>query len=314
MKRLLTFISALFAACIILPAQDAGRRSRLDRDSILIGDQVVWSVPVTVNEGQTAAFFPPEEPVAPGIETIIPFHIDTISAKKGKLSMEGRMVVTSFDSGSFHMPPLAVVMMEKGHADTLVFEGPVLEVNTIPVDTATFQPYDIKGQITYPVTFREVFPWVLLVFAFAAIVWFVVRYIVNRRNNKDFFGRSRQVDPPHVVALRDLEKIRGQKLWQNNRQKQFYTAVTDVLRQYMAGRYDFPAMEQTTAEIMDSLKDRDIDPRLMDEVKDLLSTADYVKFAKHSASDLENENAIPTAVRFVNSTFLQQLEDEKEDK
>ena len=49
----------------------------------------------------------------------------------------------------------------------------------------------------------------------------------------------------------------------------------------------------------------------MERVKDLFTTADFVKFAKHNASDQENEEAIPTAVSFVNSTFMQQLEDEK---
>ena len=112
-------------------------------------------------------------------------------------------------------------------------------------------------------------------------------------------------------ALRSLEKIRGQKLCQNGKQKQFYTAVTDTLRRYMADRYGFQAMEQTSAEIFDSLKDKEIDERLMERVKDLFTTADFVKFAKHNASDQENEEAIPTAVSFVNSTFMQQLEDEK---
>jgi hypothetical protein len=79
----------------------------------------------------------------------------------------------------------------------------------------------------------------------------------------------------------------------------------------MADRYGFQAMEQTSAEIFDSLKDKEIDERLMERVKDLFTTADFVKFAKHNASDQENEEAIPTAVSFVNSTFMQQLEDEK---
>ena len=44
--------------------------------------------------------------------------------------------------------------------DTVVIEGRNLEVTTIPIDTATYQMYDIKGPYTYPVTFKEVIPWV----------------------------------------------------------------------------------------------------------------------------------------------------------
>ncbi|MBR6269033.1 MAG: hypothetical protein IKR30_00480 [Bacteroidales bacterium] len=312
MKKILFILTLSILAQAGLFAQEEGLRSRLERDSILIGDQVRWSAPLTLEQGEEFAFVPPQEPVAPGVETIVGFGIDTLSARRGKLEVEGRMVLTAFDSGSFALPPLyALVRRSGGAIDTLVYEPPVLEVNTIPIDTATFQPYDIKGQMKYPLTFAEVYPWVLLALVLVAAIWALVRYIVYRRQDKDFFGRPKVVDPPHIVALRSLEKIRGQKLCQNGKQKQFYTAVTDTLRRYMADRYGFQAMEQTSAEIFDSLKDKEIDERLMERVKDLFTTADFVKFAKHNASDQENEEAIPTAVSFVNSTFMQQLEDEK---
>lgn len=317
MKRIVTFISALFALCCTLPAQtgqDAQPASRLSRDSILIGDQVIWSVPISIKDGESAMFVQPDEPVAPGVETIIPFHVDTIAGKHGNIDLEGRMTITSFDSGSFFMPPVIAMVARGGSVDTIFYDGPVLEVNTIPVDTATFQLYDIKGQKTYPLRFGEVFPWVLLVIAAGFAVWAVIRFIRNRRNNRDFFGRLKVSDPPHIVALRDLEKIRGQKLWQNNKQKQFYSAVTDVLRRYMAGRYEFPAMEQTSAEIFENLKGREIDGDMLESIKQLFSTSDFVKFAKHTATDTECEEAIPTAVRFVNATFEQQLVEEKKEE
>jgi len=311
MKRILLIISVLTAYACSLNAQNE-QASLLSRDSILIGDQVQWKIPISLSEGENAYFVQPSEPVAPGVETVMPFHIDTVSNRKGVLKIEAGMILTAFDSGTFVLPPMtALVQRVDGTVDTLTFEGHELAVNTIPIDTASFQPYDIKGQITFPLTFKEVFPWVLLVFAIAAGIWALVRFIRNRRQNKDFFGREKVVDPPHIVALRSLDRIRSQKLWQNNKQKQFYTAVTDTLRIYMAERYDFPAMEQTSAEIFDNLKDKDIEPSLLDSVKDLFTTADYVKFAKHNASEQENEDAIPVAVRFVNSTFMQQLEDEQ---
>ena len=108
------------------------------------------------------------------------------------------------------------------------------------------------------------------------------------------------------------EKIRGQKLWQNNRHKQFYTAVTDTLRKYISDRYHIAALEQTSNEMFEGLKDKEIDPNLLERLRELFTTADFVKFAKHTPSIGENEEAIPTAVRFVNATFLQEIEKEKE--
>ena len=146
----------------------------------------------------------------------------------------------------------------------------------------------------------------------AALIWLLVRWIRLRRQNRDFFGKPVVKDPPHIVALRSLEKTRSQKLWQTGKQKQFYTQVTDALRQYIAARYEVPALEQTSAEMFQDLEDKAIDPALTDSLKDLFTTADFVKFAKHAATDQENENAIPTAVRFVNETYMKQVEEEEE--
>lgn len=316
MKRILTILSAL----LLLPAfsfaqEENAPASRLSRDSILIGDQVKWSIPVSLKPGEECFIEKPDEPVAPGVETIEGFGIDTLSNRKGKLELEGRMILTAFDSGSFFLPPVIVaIQRQNGVVDTIFYDGPTLEVNTIPIDTATFEPFDIKGQMTYPLTFKETWPWGLAVLLLAALIYVVARFERNRRDNRDFFGHLKTVDPPHIVALRDLEKIRSQKLWQNGKQKQFYSAVTDALRLYMEGRYEIPAMERTTAEIFASLKDKDIDEHLLDQVKELFTTADFVKFAKHVAPDEENEEAIPTAVRFVNSTYMQQVEAEKEEE
>ena len=121
-------------------------------------------------------------------------------------------------------------------------------------------------------------------------------------------------DPPHIVALRKLDKIRSEKLWQAGRQKQYYTGITDALREYIQKRYDMGAMEMTSAEILDGLKDKQIDEKIFGELDELLKTADLVKFAKFVPDAVSNEEAVPKAVRFVNSTFMQEMEQEKEVK
>ena len=310
-KFLLTaMIAALALPC---PAQETrSPGSRISRDSILIGDQVEWTFDLQLAPGESARIGKMGKEPVPGVEALTELEVDTLSAKKGMLDLRAHMTITSFDSGSYRLPELFVLLgRADGSVDTLTFPGPVLDVNTIPVDTATFQPYDIKGQIRYPLTFKEVIPWVGLALIVAALAWTAVRWIRQRRNNRDFFGKPVVKDPPHIVALRSLEKTRAQKLWQAGRQKQFYTQVTDALRQYIADRYGIAALEQTSAEMLGELARQGVDPALMDKMKDLFETADFVKFAKHAASDQENENAIPTAVRFVNETYMAQMQEEE---
>lgn len=310
MKRFV--IVLLLTVSSAASAQDEGKLvSSLSRDSVLIGDQVKWSIRLNLEKGEDFFFEKPDEPVAQGVETIRPWSVDTVKNRRGKLEVEGNMILTSFDSGSYFLPPLiAMIQRAGGKVDTLYYDGPVLEVGTVPIDTATFKPYDIKGQIKYPLTFGEVAPWALLGIGIAAVIFAIVWIVSNKRRNRDIFGREKVVDPPHIVALRNLDSIRSRKLWQNNRQKQFYTEVTDTIRQYVSGEYDIPAMEQTTAELFEDLKKCDIDDRLLESIGELFATADYVKFARHTASDAENEEAIPTATKFVNTTYMQRLEKE----
>lgn len=314
MKKYLLPVLLLALAAPLCRAQDDGAlRSRISRDSILIGDQVEWTLDFQLAPGEAVSISKPGAEPVPGVEALGEMALDTLSDKKGTLSLRGRIILTSFDSGSYVLPPLYVLMARSdGSIDTLEYTGPRLAVNTIPIDTATFQPHDIKGQIRYPLTFREVVPWVGLALLVAALVWLLVRWIRLRRQNRDFFGKPVVKDPPHIVALRSLEKTRAQKLWQAGKQKQFYTQVTDALRQYIADRFDVAALEQTSAEMFRDLQDKDIEPELKEKLKDLFTTADFVKFAKHTASDQENENAIPTAIRFVNETYMKEIEKEED--
>ena len=314
-KRLLLSLLLLALTAPLGRAQDeAALRSRLSRDSILIGDQIEWMLDLQLAPGEAASISKPGEQPVPGVEAFGEMAFDTLSEKKGILSLRGHVTLTSFDSGSYVLPPLYVLVARAdGSVDTLEYAGPALEVNTIPVDTATFQLYDIKGQIRYPLTFKEVLPWIGLALLLAALVWLLLRWIRLRRENRNFFGKPAVNDPPHIAALRSLEKTRSQKLWQNGKQKQFYTQVTDALRQYIAQRYDIAALEQTSAEMFRELSGKDIDPALTEKMKELFTTADFVKFAKHTATDQENENAIPSAIRFVNETYMKEIEKEEEE-
>lgn len=315
MKKGLLFIAILIISTVASAQVDTTRFSRLSRDSILIGDQVELILDLQMNEGDGFLIASRSEQLAPGVETIKGMTFDTLSIKKGKVDIQAHMTITSFDSGSYALPPLlALIQNSTGEVDSLLYKGPELYVNTIPIDTATYVIKDIKGQIGYPLTFKEILPWLLLALLIAALVYLVIRLINARRNNLTLFGKPVQKDPPHIVALRDLEKIRKQKLWQNNKQKQFYTAVTDTLRYYISERFGIMTMERPSGEMLEDLKKQDIEPGTYDKMEKLFGRADLVKFAKYEASAEENEETIPDAVQFVNSTYVSQLEEEGGDE
>ena len=303
-----------------LYGQQRVKSTTISKDTILIGDQVLWSTKIELGENDSLEVFPYESVLKDDttnakVEVVAEFKLDTISIKNGIKELDAKLLITSFDSGSYKLPlPLFIVNPHKEDVSALSFETPVLSVNTIQVDTTGFVPMDIKGQIKYPVTFKEVVPWVLLGLVVLAIPYLLLRYIKYKRENKNFFGKPIVQDPPHIVALRELDKIHSQKLWQNGKEKLFYTGITDALREYIERRYGVNAMEKTSSEILASLKGEAIEEKVYKELDELFQVADLVKFAKYVPSVGENEEAIPSAVRFVNSTFMQELEGEKEVK
>jgi hypothetical protein len=84
-------------------------------------------------------------------------------------------------------------------------------------------------------------------------------------------------------------------------QKEYYTKLTDTVRQYIQERFGFNAMEMTSNEIIYRLRESD-DQKSIDELHELFETADLVKFAKHSALINENDLNLVNAIKFIDDT------------
>ena len=294
----------------LVRSEDSFLEKLQERDSVLIGDQLRYGFHlkgVTPETGLMLPDFSKGFMRGDSVEIVKTWTIDTLGAAGSKKHPTSRdldisLVITSFEEGKYLLPPLSVIKeTSAGNPDTIVFKPLELEVFTIPVDTATYQIHDIKGQIRYPVTFAEILPYILAVIG-AVLLFFLVRALVIARRKKTS-PEAVSNDPPYLIALRKLEKYRSDKYWAKDKQKVFYSGITDALREYIDSRYGIDAPEMTTAEIFDSLGHTDVPADLFVDMRRLFETADMVKFAKAFATDEENAAAVPLAVRFVTSTY-----------
>lgn len=321
-SKILSVLSALMYLPLCASAQvgavqaDGGfLRPLQQRDSILIADQLEFGFRLQGVEEGTALTLPDySKGFFDSVILVRDWTLDTLKVKKGRkgnpstMDIEGKVVITSFDEGMYFLPSLVMVRTSPDgqHSDSLVFESFQMEVKTIPVDTATFVIHDIKAQAEYPVTFAEIAPYLIGAVLLAALL-ILVYYLVRRFSDRK--EENRHKDPAYIVALRSLEAYKGEKYWAADKQKIYYSGITDTLRVYMADRFSINATEMTTAEIFDALSsEQDLTPALYKETRELFELADFVKFAKHTASNEENAAALPAAVRFITSTYQAELE------
>ena len=322
-KTLITIFAALAALTLsaqsMIPAGETYVRQLQQRDSILIADQLEYGFELDGIQASDSFALPDfsQEKFMDSVEVVRSWRVDTL-AFEGKRKDPSRhvgrirasIVIAAFEEGIYMLPPLAVQRTRGGDVDTLVFDPQTIEVCTIPIDTATFVIHDIKDQIRYPLTMAEVLPYIFAFQAIAVLAILAVCLVMTRKRKEQKAAHS---DPPYIVALRGLDRYRGDKFWAPDKQKTMYSGITDTLRTYIEARFGINAEEMTTAEIFDGLKSSgEITPDLYSEVKELFELSDFVKFAKHTAGDEENARAIPTAVRFVTSTYQTQLDAEAE--
>ena len=282
------------------------------RDSVLVGDQFRYGfVLKDVAENTPLALPRFELEKDSPLEILGEWQLDSTRVSKrketpGRYDIRASIILTAFDGGTYELPEIPLLF----DGDTLVFSAAEpLEVTEPAVDMESFQLNDIKPQVKFPYTFKEVFPWVAGALAVIGLLSYGI--VLLRRRRKEARERE-QAEPAHIKALRKLDRYRGEKYWKPEHQKNFYSGVTDALREYIVARYGVGALEMTTAEIFADLRKTDVPADLYEELKALFERADFVKFAKYTAPDEENRQVLPLAVRFVTTTYQADLQNESE--
>ncbi len=287
-----------------------------ERDTVLIGDQLLYGVSLeNVEEGTMFALPDYSKGIRDSVELVRDWQADTVKIYKGRngaantYDIDFSAAITSFEEGSYELPAISMLRsLPDGSIDTLLFEPQLLEVKTFDVDTTSYVPHDIREQVKYPLTFEELAPYLLWgLIAFVVILGAVSLIVMKVRQKK---LQEREKEAPHIAALRKLDRYRGNKYWAPEKQKTFYSGVTDTLRTYISEIYGISAMEMTTAEIFTALKETDVPTGLYGETKTLFENSDFVKFAKHTLPDEENAKVLPLAIRFVTETYQMVVGDE----
>ena len=287
-------------------------------DSVMIGDHVTLSVEVEKDLTQVVDFPAFENgKIGDELEILADFPVDTLERDGRRVKIRKQYLLTTFDAGQYNLGQFPTLFLDKNIIDTLYSaDSLTLFVETFPIDTLTMQIYDIKEPMPAPVLTEEWLGYVILLLLLGQIAAAVIYIVVKAKRKKQGSVRKprRPAEPPHVTAIRELEKLQGEKLWQNQRHKLYYTRLTDIVREYVEARYRVNAMEMTSEEITEALHELHIPERSFEQIRRLLSTADYVKFAKYIPNVEDNEMSYNDAYYFVEETKFLAPEPKEEEQ
>ena len=270
--------------------------AKIEPIEMMIGEQA--TVTLTVQTADDAKVdwptFQPRQMLVPGVEVL-----------NTQRTSDHTMVITltSFDGNLYHLPPFKVKIngKEQQSADL------ALKVIEIEVDTTQlnkfFPPKDVQDNPFLWSDWSLSFWLSVLLLVLIALCGYLY---LRLRDNKPIISHIKIVKRllPHQKAMKEIEQIKADRMVASENAKEYYTKLTDTLRKYIEERYGFSAMEMTSSEIIERLTAAG-DQQSLDELRQLFTTADLVKFAKYSTMINENDANLVSAIDFINQTKLE---------
>ena len=302
-RKLFIIVCCLLAVC---SKAQVLVEAKLDSAQMFIGQQMNLQLSVTFDAKQKLQLpdIKKGQELIPNIEVVDLGKPDTAVLDEGKrLTVSQAYTITAWDSALYRLPPMQVMV------DTSRFESEALalKVYTVDVDTLHldqfFPPNDIMELPFLWAEWRMVLLGGILLLLMIACIIYLWYHVKHGKPIVRFVRRKKKL-PPHQIAMTEIERIKSERKWAEEDSKEYYTLLTDTLRNYIRDRYGFNALEMTSAEIIDRLVSENNEEAL-DELREIFRTADLVKFAKWSTLINENDANLVAAVEYVNQTKIE---------
>ena len=303
MKRYLFLITLLGILTGKSMAQSVTVDATIDSLQIYIGDQAKIKLQVALDADKRAIFPVYTDTLVRGVEIIDIAKADTQYINDNKrMLITQEYTVTSFDSALYYLPPMEVTVDNKAYRSKAL----ALKVYSMNVPLDPENPEQFFGPKTVmqaPFVWEDWYGIIIcgiLLIPFALLLIYLIMRICD---NKPII-RKVKVEPklpPHQQAMKEIERIKSEKVWQKGQSKEYYTELTDALRTYIRGRFGFNALEMTSSEIIEKLLEME-DKEAIADLRTLFQTADLVKFAKHAPLMNENDANLINAIDFINET------------
>lgn len=310
MKKYLCFI--LFLSTIASLSAQQIISGKADKAEYMIGDRIEYSfsIPQTKDNVVLSTEYKFSDTL-----NMVSQSCDT---NNGKINYH--FTFASFVEGNVVLPKY-IIYKHSGASALYSVNPPIVKVTIPVIDTVNIEAKPLKGIMKAPITFKEILPFCIGIVVLAGIIVgiiYYIKYLKKRKQNALLNKKEKKVlVAEDIEALNALNALREEHYIEKNQTKLHYISLTDILWQYIYRRFDVNAFEMTSGQIIDSLRNGEIKHEDLEKLSDIFSVADFVKFAKHNPSGVENLRVMQESVDFVNATKripVAELEKEKEDK
>lgn len=247
-------------------------KAQVETSNIRIGEQ--FSYRISVNETENVIL---PKLALQGLEIIDSAKVDTLDNR-----LIQKYIITGFDSGAFYIPQQQVFIRNQAYlTDSLL-----INVATVAVDTTKVKKYPIKSIKKEPYVFDDFKIYIYLLIAALLIIGFWIYWFVIRKRKMEEEKPTYRILAPYEEAMVKLNELDEKLLWQNNKVKEYYSELTEIIRNYIERELKVPALEKTSDEILEMLSDFNEAETIattkenIAKLKELFKEADLVKFAK----------------------------------
>lgn len=241
---------------------------------------------------------------------------DTTALENNRLQINRDITLQAFDPGTYQLPAILYVV----GSDTLRSR----EALTLTVDSIKVDPQgkikDFKPVAQAPFKLLDWVPdfisdyWWAWLAAILLVAFGLYAYFKWYKKGINPLKPLKKRLPPYEEAMQALTELKGRNLWQNGQEKEYYTALTDILRVYIDRRFGINAVEMTSTQIMEKIRQNEDAHIANEQLNNVLEIADFVKFANmHTLAD-DNEIAFQRAVNFVEQTKPVVVEQEEQER
>jgi hypothetical protein len=219
-------------------------------------------------------------------------------ARAGRRENAYRLSLAAFRAGKHALPVFTFLVRTGQRIDTLgSAPDSVTIASVLPEKMKDIN--DLKPAESFPNYWLWIIPGIILLAA--ALAYAGYRLVQRMRKIRDL---AQAPLPPWEQALAALDALPWREWLDAGQVKRYYYALSEVLKRYIERRFEFNAVEQTTTEILTSM--RAYKTPMRDDIGKFFTRSDLVKYAKWVPPADEAESAIEQVREFVMRTKPQE--------